>query len=93
MRVHLSAQAGQANRKTLELTCAMADNISQPLSVIMATLYVLKDKIDTDMPPGQKEEFLHMVATISKEADNMVTIAEDIKRLSMDTRSSFEKGH
>jgi DNA-binding response OmpR family regulator len=93
MRVHLSAQAGQANRKTLELTCAMADNISQPLSILIATLYVLKDKIETEIPPGQKEELLQMVATLNKEADSMVTISEDIKKLSMDTRSSFEKDH
>lgn len=87
IRVHLSAQAGQSHRKGLELACELADNISQPLSVLVATLDVLKEKVETEIPADQKAEFLEMLGIIDKEADAMIGIAEDLKRLSVDTRT------
>ena len=89
IRVHLSAQAGQANRKGLELACELAENISQPLMVLVATLDMLKEKIEAQAPSLQKGELLQMVEIINKETDAMVVIADDLKKLSTDTRSKF----
>jgi len=78
--VHLNAQAARIDRKVLEMTCEMADDISQPLSVLVAALDVLKEKIKTDLQDPQRKDFQKLWNAMNKEADSMIAIADVLKR-------------
>ncbi|MBF0503650.1 MAG: response regulator [Candidatus Omnitrophica bacterium] len=83
LRVHLSAQAAQADRKVLEMACDLADEISQPLSVMVAVLDVLGEKVRTDLPAAKAQDLQGLINSLNKEAEAMVIISKNLKKLSM----------
>jgi DNA-binding response OmpR family regulator len=89
IRVHLDVQSAHGNRKILELAGEMADQINQPLSVMVAALDVLREKVQTELPAGQKTEYLEALVAINKQADSMIRVAENLKKLGMDTRKHY----
>ena len=84
IRVHLSANAAQADRKVLEVICELADQINQPLSTLISTLDVLKEKVQSELSTSQKEDFSLLLNTVHKEADTMMVISEGLKKLIVD---------
>ncbi len=89
IRVHLDAQTAQVHRKVLEVAGEMANSINQPLSVMVAALDVLKDKVQT-LSAGQKSEFLEVLKTIDKQADAMMVTSENLKKLALDNRKHYK---
>ena len=83
IRVHLNAQAAKADRKVLEITCELADKISQPLSVLIAGLDLLDEKIKTELRDDQKKDFQGLVGTVNKEADALIVITQELKTICM----------
>ena len=90
MRVHLNAQAALADLKVLEMACALTDRINQPLSVFIAALDLLKEKIRTELPEANQQDFHELLKTLDKEADSMIAISEGLKKLSMDTNKRYK---
>lgn len=90
IRVHLDVQAAHSNRKILEMAGVMADDINQPLSVMIAAIDVLKEKVQTELTAGQRTEYLEALVAINKQADIMIKVAEKLKQLGMDTRKHYK---
>jgi len=84
IRVHLNANAAQADRKVLEVVCGLADSINQPLSALSSALDILKEKVETDLTASQKEDFLLFLNTVNKEAQEIMLISKDFKKLIVD---------
>jgi len=84
LRVHLSAHAANIDRKVLELVCGFADKISQPLSLLSASLDVLEEKAQTQLPEGQKEAFLESFINVNKQKDEMIAASRQLKKALVD---------
>jgi len=90
IRVHLIAQKAQADLKDLGLACELAEDLSQPVSVFIEALDVLKNKIHTEMPESKTHDFQELLRTLNQQADLIIAIVEDLKRLSMDAHQKYE---
>jgi len=48
-------------------------------------ILIVDDNRDTELSEAQAQEFQELLKTFNKEADLMVAIAQDLKRIGMDT--------
>jgi len=51
---------------------------------------VLKNKIHTEMPESKTHDFQELLRTLNQQADLIIAIVEDLKRLSMDAHQKYE---
>lgn len=90
IKTHLKAKEVSSSKAVLETAGKFANDINQPLSVMMAALDLLKDKVETDVITDRKNEFLVIVKNVNEQIDAMSELVNNIKKLDLDVRKHYK---
>ena len=83
IKIHLDAQAGYSQRQILTMAAKLANDLNQPLSVLISALDVLKLKIEMDVPKDNRAELLGIMDQINAQANAITVCTNELRKVGM----------
>lgn len=91
VKAHLNFREISSLRVILETAGHFAYEINKPLFILIAALDTLKAKIEKEIVEKKSAaELLEIIKSLNTQANRIMKLADDIKRLGMDRRSYYK---